>query len=72
MRLTCAEFFKMKQANNSSVDHKTAYRSIDLDYEVKTFASRESMARLIRKQQESSSHWTHWIPLQPLKDNEGY
>lgn len=72
MRLTCSEFFKLKQANNSSIDHKTAYRSLNWDYEVKFFASRESMAKLVCKQQEKPSHWTNWTPLVPLKDNEGF
>lgn len=69
--ITMAQFFELKKALPVNAE-LIAYRSISWDYEVKTYKSREALARAIRKQETRARHWTDFNALVPLRDGEGY
>ena len=72
---TLAEIVRLKTNKNEAHDDKVAYRpNGDFDYTVKIFKDRESMAKAIRKQQETLAYpfKGQWTPLIALKNNEGY
>lgn len=72
-RITMPDLISLKKkANDNPKALLVAYKSTDFMYTLKTFKSRDALAKCIRKQQDSPAHWTNWIPLIPLTDGEGY
>jgi len=70
--MTGAEELSARRNGTYKHAERTASRSSGWDYIVKTWRTREAMAKAIRKQQQRASQASDWMAFVRLEDGEGY
>ena len=71
-KMSFADYVHVKQADKIANKERAAIQSLEYDIILKTWPTREAMAKAIRKEEHRPWHRLNLMAIVPLSDGEGY